>query len=84
LTDTPTEPALKGVSELSPLIIATTESDYETANALLKAGAQVVAVNRDGRSAIMLLADVHDRCVTSDSLLSLIQLLLSYGANTNL
>jgi hypothetical protein len=84
LTDTPTEPALKGVSGFSPLMIAITKSDYEAANALLKAGAQVNAVNRDGRSAVMLLADVHGPCVTPDSLLSLSQLLLSYGADFDL
>jgi ankyrin repeat protein len=84
LTDNPTEPALKGVSRHSPLVVAITKLDYEAANALLKAGAQADAVNRDGRSAMMLLADVHNPCMTPGSLLSLTQLLLSYGANVNL
>jgi ankyrin repeat protein len=84
LTNTPTEPALKVISRLSPLVVAITKLDYEAADSLLKAGAQVNAVNRDGHSTLMLLGDVHAPCVTPDSLLSLIQLLLSYGADTNL
>jgi hypothetical protein len=84
LTDTPTEPALKGVPRLSPLMIATTKSDYKATTALLKSGAQVNAINRDGCSAIILLADVHDPCVTPDNFLTPTQLLLSNGANINL
>jgi hypothetical protein len=52
-------------------MITITKLDYKAATALLKAGAQIEAVNRDARSAIMLLADFHDPCVTPDSLLSL-------------
>ncbi|ORY07687.1 hypothetical protein BCR34DRAFT_666300 [Clohesyomyces aquaticus] len=83
LTNSPIRPALHGVSGLSPLMIAVTKSDYETATVLLKSGADVNRVNRDERSPIMLLAPVLDPCVTPNSLLNLTQVLLSYGACVN-
>ncbi|KAF2633096.1 kinase-like protein [Macroventuria anomochaeta] len=83
LTNTPIRPAIHGVSGLSPLMIAITKADCKTATVLLKSGAHVNGVNRDGRLPILLLPHILDPCVTPNSLLNLTQLLLSYGACVN-
>ena len=84
LTNTPDRPALKGVSGLSPLMIAVTKADCEIVHQLLQAGAHVNQVNRDGVSALMLLPHNDDPHVTPGSLLNLVRSLLSAGAEINL
>jgi ankyrin repeat protein len=84
LTNTPDLPALQGVSGLTPLMIAVSKADCEVTSALLKAGAEVDYVNRDGTSALMCLPHASDQHVASGSLLRLVHTLVSAGANTNL
>jgi ankyrin repeat protein len=84
LTNTPDRPALQGVSGLTPLMIAVSKADCEGTSALLKAGAEVNHVNRDGTSALMCLPHASDQHVTTGSLLRLVHTLLSHKANVNL
>jgi len=83
LTNTLARPALRGHSGLSPLQIAVTKSDCEAVAALLECGADPNMVNRDGRSPLSLLAHVDDPCVTPNSLLTIVGLLLKYGSKVN-
>jgi ankyrin repeat protein len=84
LTNTPDRPALQGASGLTPLMIAVSKADCEVAYALLKAGAKVDLVNRDGTSALMCLPHASDSHVTPGSLLRIVHMLRSAGANANL
>ena len=83
LTNTPARPALSGVSGLSPLHIAVTKSDCEAVAALLECGAEPNLVNRDGRSPLTLLGNDKDPSVAPNSLPTIIDLLIEYGANVN-
>ena len=84
LTNTTHQPALQGVSGLTPLMIAVSKADCEVASALLAAGADVDRANRDGTSALMCLPHVSDPHVTPGSLLRLVRTLSNAGANVEL
>lgn len=80
LTRTPTTPGRSGVSGLSPLMIATTESDHVTATALLHCGADPNMVNRDDRSPLTL---IPDGSYDPHGLFETVKMLVKHGGNVN-
>ncbi|KAK5731511.1 hypothetical protein LTR17_011309 [Elasticomyces elasticus] len=80
LTHRPIRPARKGVSGLTPLMIAVTKADNLVVDALLNCGADPNVTNLDGHTALSLLPDGF---CDGSSLLAIVKMLLARGANVN-